>query len=60
MTAILGRMATYSGQVIEWDEALGSDLSLMPERYAWDAPPPVNPDAHGRYPIAVPGQTSVL
>jgi hypothetical protein len=60
MTSIMGRMATYSGQVIDWDEALASDLSLMPQRYAWDAPAPVNPDAHGRYPIAVPGETRVL
>jgi myo-inositol 2-dehydrogenase/D-chiro-inositol 1-dehydrogenase len=57
MTAILGRMATYSGQVVEWDEALASDLSLMPERFAWDAPPPVEPDEQGRYPVPVPGVT---
>src|SRR5690606_8553950 len=30
MTAIMGRMATYSGQVINWDEALKSDLQIMP------------------------------
>jgi predicted dehydrogenase len=60
MTSILGRMATYSGRVVEWDEALASELSLMPERYAWDAPPPVLPDAHGRYAVPVPGTTRVL
>jgi myo-inositol 2-dehydrogenase/D-chiro-inositol 1-dehydrogenase len=60
MTAILGRMATYSGQVVEWEEALASDLSLQPARYAWDAPPPVLPDDHGRYPIPVPGVTQAL
>jgi myo-inositol 2-dehydrogenase/D-chiro-inositol 1-dehydrogenase len=57
LTAILGRMATYSGQVVEWDQALASDLSIMPERFAWDAPPPVLPDEHGRYPVPVPGVT---
>lgn len=60
MTAIMGRMATYSGQVIEWDEALNSEHSLMPERYAWDANPPVMPNEDGTYPIPVPGQTQVL
>ncbi len=60
MTSILGRMATYSGRVIEWDEAIASELSLMPDRYAWDAPPPVLPDAHGRYAIPVPGSSRVL
>ena len=60
MTSILGRMATYSGQVIEWDEAIKSDLSLMPKEFTWDATPPVVPDEYGYYPIAVPGETMVL
>ncbi len=60
MSAILGRMATYSGQMISWDDALNSDLSLMPTRYAWDANPPIMPDADGNYPVPVPGATKVL
>jgi predicted dehydrogenase len=60
MTAILGRMATYSGQVVEWEEALNSELSLMPERFAWDANPPVMPDADGRYAVPAPGVTRAL
>ncbi|MEO0530680.1 MAG: dehydrogenase, partial [Planctomycetota bacterium] len=60
MTAILGRLATYSGLEVSWDEALASDVTLAPERYAFDAPPPVVPDGDGRYPIAVPGKTVVL
>jgi predicted dehydrogenase len=60
MTAILGRLATYSGAEITWQEALASEVSLAPATYAWDAPPPVLPDAQGRYPIAVPGSTKVL
>ena len=31
MTAIFGRMATYSGKMISWDEALNSQISLAPE-----------------------------
>ena len=50
MTAIMGRMATYSGKMVSWDEAINSDLNLAPERYAWDAMPP---EPH----VAVPGQT---
>ena len=57
MTAIMGRMATYSGQIVEWDEALGSNLSIMPERYDFNANPPIMPDANGRYPVAQPGVT---
>ena len=60
MSSILGRMATYSGQVIEWDDAINSDLSLMPAKFDWDAPPPVLPDENGYYPIAIPGKTKVL
>ncbi len=60
MTAILGRMATYSGEVVEWDEALNSQLSLMPARYAFDATPPVVPNEHGRYAIPVPGETQAF
>jgi hypothetical protein len=57
LTSIIGRMATYSGQVIEWDKALNSGLSIQPTRYAFDAPPPVLPDSNGFYPIATPGVT---
>jgi len=57
MTAILGRMATYSGKVVTWDEAFSSELSLLPERLAFDAPAPVAPGADGLYPVAVPGVT---
>jgi predicted dehydrogenase len=28
MTAIMGRMATYSGQVVSWDEAFNSNINL--------------------------------
>ncbi|ARA92259.1 dehydrogenase [Rhodothermaceae bacterium RA] len=60
MSAIMGRMATYSGQMIEWDQALNSQLSLMPERFAWDAAPPVLPDENGLYPVPIPGKTQVI
>ena len=58
MTSILGRMATYSGQVIEWDKAINSGLDLQPKVYDWDAPPPVVPNADGYYALAVPGVTT--
>jgi myo-inositol 2-dehydrogenase / D-chiro-inositol 1-dehydrogenase len=60
MTAIMGRMATYSGKVIEWDEALNSKIDLMPKAFAWDAQPPTLPDKDGRYAIAIPGKTVVI
>jgi predicted dehydrogenase len=62
MAGILGRMAAESGKMITWEQALASDLVLAPglDRYTMDSDPPVKPDAQGRYPIAMPGQTKVL
>ena len=62
MAAIMGRMATYSGDRIGWDEALNSDQRLVPDsaQLGWDVAPPVVPDAEGRYPVPVPGKTKVL
>lgn len=60
MTAILGRLATYSGNVVEFDAALNSGMSLQPAKYAWDADMPLKPDANGLYPVAVPGVTKVV
>ena len=60
MTAIMGRMATYSGKLIEWDEAYNSTLELMPKTFSWDMEPPVKPDADGFYPVAMPGKTIAL
>jgi predicted dehydrogenase len=58
--SIIGRMATYSGKQIEWDQAFNSEIEVMPETFAWDAPTPTNPDAEGFYPIAVPGKTQTV
>lgn len=60
MTAIMGRMATYTGQMITWEDAINSNVDLSPAKYAWDANPPVMPDAKGYYPIAVPGASKVV
>jgi hypothetical protein len=60
MTSIFGRMATYSGQRINWDDALASETALVPSAYAWDADPPSLPDADGRYPIPMPGTTAAF
>jgi myo-inositol 2-dehydrogenase/D-chiro-inositol 1-dehydrogenase len=62
MTAIMGRMATYSGKVVKWDEALNSDLMVVPDEdtLTFDSVPPVVPNADGFYPIPMPGQTKVV
>jgi predicted dehydrogenase len=60
MLAVLGRFVTYTGEKLTWDQALNSKEDLSPERYAWDAEPPVLPDEDGRYPIATPGITKFV
>lgn len=62
LTGILGRMACESGKEITWEQALNSNAELAPgiDKWTMDSDPPVKPDANGRYPIAMPGFTSVL
>lgn len=55
MTSVLGRMCTYTGKEISWDEAISSEINTMPEILEWDAETPTKPDADGFYPIAMPG-----
>ncbi len=57
MTAILGRMATYSGQKITWDEAMASNLKLVPELNSFNDTAPILPNSDGIYPVAIPGKT---
>jgi len=60
MTAILGRMATYSGQIVTWDEAINSKVDLSPSGYTWDSTPQPKPGPDGIYPCAMPGQTKAF
>lgn len=66
MTAIMGYMATYSGQVIEWEDALNSDVKfyphheLTPENVSYDTQAPVQKGEDGLYPVPVPGETVVI
>lgn len=50
MTAIMGREATYSGRIIEWDKLMQSNVSLGPARATdWNTPAP-------KVSVAIPGQ----
>ncbi len=62
MTAIFGRMATYSGKMLKWDECLNSDQVLSPvEKYtSFQDEPPHKPDANGWYELPTPGKTKVV
>ena len=55
LTAIMGRMATYSGGIITWEDALNSQEQLVPESMTWESEPPTRPGADGYYPVPTPG-----
>jgi predicted dehydrogenase len=49
MLAIMGRMCTYTGKTLTWDQCFNSKQRLGPENYAWvDVPEPK---------VAIPGMT---
>ncbi len=60
MTTLLGRMAAHSGKMVEMNDALQSELTLLPKQFSWDTAPPVVPDEKGLYPVPVPGIAPVL
>ena len=60
LSAIMGRMATYSGQEITWEQALNSDLDTMPKVLAWNADPGPKMGSDGLYPAPIPGVTKVF
>ena len=51
LTAIMGRMSTYTGKAVTWEQALNSTESLMPAKLEWG--PLAVP------PVAVPGRTEL-
>ena len=54
MTAIMGRMATYSGKLIEWESAMNADEKLVPDNLSWGSTAPVLPDNQGKYKVPIP------
>ncbi|MCL2117930.1 MAG: Gfo/Idh/MocA family oxidoreductase [Planctomycetaceae bacterium] len=57
MTAILGQMACYTGQMISWDDLYKSKFLVKPapEDCVAGMDPPVVPGPDGLYPVPVPG-----
>jgi predicted dehydrogenase len=51
LLAIMGRMATYTGQEVTWAQAMNSKQDLSPKQYAWGSAPEIE--------IAIPGITKL-
>ena len=60
MIAVMGRMSTYSGREITWDDAVAKGKSLFPYDVEWtvNTVPPVvvGPDGTYEHAVAVPGE----
>ncbi len=59
MTSIMGRLATYSGARITWDECINSKVALadFDSLESFNSPAPVQPIAPGQYAILFPVRT---
>ncbi len=57
MTAIMGRMATYSGKEVTWSRCLNSSQSFadVAKLRTLNDPAPCQPDKNGHYDVAQPG-----
>jgi predicted dehydrogenase len=53
LMAIMGRMAAYTGKELTWDQAMNSQLKLVPDNLTWDMDFPIRP-------MAMPGRTKFI
>jgi myo-inositol 2-dehydrogenase/D-chiro-inositol 1-dehydrogenase len=53
LTAIMGRMATYTGKYVTWEQALNSKEDSFPAKLSFDMSLPVDP-------VPVPGKTKLV
>jgi predicted dehydrogenase len=53
MLAIMGRMCTYTGQALTWEQCFNSQQRLGPEEYAWNDEVPASK-------VAIPGKTKLV
>ncbi len=60
LTTLLGRFASYSGQMVSRDEVLNSTRQLMPAEVQWNDMPPTLPDEKGFYPIPQPSKYKII
>lgn len=61
MTAIMGRMATYSGDELTWEQCINSNLKLadVDNMKSFDDEAPVKPNENLEYEIPMPGLDNV-
>jgi hypothetical protein len=53
LTAIMGRMAAYTGGIVTWEQAMNSQEVLAPEKIDWDV-------KLAEPAVAIPGKTKLV
>jgi predicted dehydrogenase len=59
LLGIVAQMASYSGQMIEWDKAMQSKRVLTPPDLSLTSEPPVKPGPGNIYPAPMPGKVEL-
>ena len=62
VAALMGRIATHSGQTITWDQVTKSNFEFIKDidHMTFDTPAPIHEGAHGIYPAPQPGITKEI
>jgi predicted dehydrogenase len=59
VAALMGRMATHTGQLVTWEQAFNSDFQFVADidNMTFDTPAPIHEGPDGLYPCPQPGLT---
>ena len=62
VTALMGRMAAHTGQVVTWDQALGSNYQFVADidHMTFDTKAPIHAESDGTYQAPLPGRTKEI
>ena len=62
IAALMGRMATHTGQFVTWDQALNSNFQFVEDidNMTFDTPAPIHEGPDGIYPAPQPGITNEI
>lgn len=60
VAALMGRMATHTGQYVTWDQAMNSKFQFVSDidNMTYDTPAPIHDGPDGIYPCPMPGLTN--
>ncbi|HAK95953.1 MAG TPA: streptomycin biosynthesis protein StrI, partial [Planctomycetes bacterium] len=62
VAALMGRMATHTGQYVTWDQAIKSDFQFVSDidNLTFESPAPIREGPDGIYPAPLPGLTKEI